>query len=134
MTDDTADSAKQVSCEHCGQPAQSPARVSILAPAGGADRELIACGNHAAAAAFGPQLAAAIGGARPPAAVRVAACAWCPPGAEPEGALTMVGWVEQASGPGWAHWACEGCSRRNLLLPLAEHPEDSDGSPRRRPG
>lgn len=46
----------------------------------------------------------------------------------------LVGAVERGSGPPLMVHACPGCARAQDLLPLAEHPESSDGTPRTRQG
>jgi hypothetical protein len=50
----------------------------------------------------------------------------------PDGAAVLVGSIEQGSGPGRVLHACPACVEQHQLLPLAEHPADSDGTPRRR--
>jgi hypothetical protein len=47
-------------------------------------------------------------------------------------AAVLVGVIEQGSGPGIWLYACPSCAVG--LLPLAEHPADSDGTPRARGG
>jgi hypothetical protein len=48
------------------------------------------------------------------------------------GDAVLVGAIEQGSGPGHFLYACPACVEQHQLLPLAEHPADSDGTPRRR--
>jgi hypothetical protein len=48
------------------------------------------------------------------------------------GDAVLVGSIEQGSGPGRVLYACPACVASYDLLPLEEHPPDSDGTPRRR--
>jgi hypothetical protein len=52
----------------------------------------------------------------------------------PQGQAVLVGIVEQGSGAGHDVWACRACVQTHGLLPLSEHPADSDGTPRTRGG
>jgi hypothetical protein len=45
-------------------------------------------------------------------------------------AAVLVGALERGSGPAYAVWACDGCVTTHELMPLAEHPDSSDGRPR----
>lgn len=38
-----------------------------------------------------------------------------------------VGYKEAASGPGWPVYACGSCVVAYRVIPLAEHPSDTDG-------
>lgn len=58
-----------------------------------------------------------------------ARCAWCK-GSEPP--LIPVGFVEQGTSAGAYILACSDCRDARDLLPLAEHPDDTDGLPRTR--
>lgn len=46
----------------------------------------------------------------------------------------MVGAIERGSGAPLTVYACNGCLTEHDLLPLDEHPADSDGSPCDRSG
>lgn len=56
-------------------------------------------------------------------------CHYCPC----DDSLTMVGFAEQGSGPGYTYYACPACRRSRRLMPFAEHPPTGDGTPRRYP-
>ena len=56
-------------------------------------------------------------------------CGWCKTTTPP---LTPVGFVEQGTSAGAYILACSGCRDARDLLPLAEHPDDTDGQPRTR--
>ncbi|MFJ1746627.1 hypothetical protein ACIOJD_10375 [Streptomyces sp. NPDC088116] len=63
-------------------------------------------------------------GIRPAAPNRAPLCDYC---GHVQDALTVVGVVHSASGPGRAVHACGPCRASRRLVPLAEHPADSLG-------
>ncbi|AEW96096.1 MULTISPECIES: hypothetical protein [Streptomycetaceae] len=57
-------------------------------------------------------------------------CGWC---REPRNDLVAVGFHPATSAGGVSVYACAGCVAARQLLPLAEHPVETDGTPRIRP-
>lgn len=57
-------------------------------------------------------------------------CGWCRTTAPP---LTAVGFIEQGTSTGALIHACRACQDRHRIVPLEEHPADTDGAPRYRP-
>jgi hypothetical protein len=56
----------------------------------------------------------------------IARCRWC---RATLGPLTIVGFIEVGSGPGAFIYACGPCLQGHRLVPLLQHPDDSDGQP-----
>lgn len=59
-----------------------------------------------------------------------AECWWCQ---ETTAAPVPAGFVPGDSGPGWTIHVCPPCQASRRIIPLADHPADTDGRPRVRP-
>lgn len=57
-------------------------------------------------------------------------CGWC----RQLQVVVAVGCIEAGSGPGALIYACWACMRGRSIVPLTEHPDDTDGHPRFRVG
>lgn len=65
-----------------------------------------------------------------PAETVIIRCWWC---GTVRGPFTAVGFIEGATGAGRHLQACQPCVNALRLVPLDQHPDDTDGRPRYRP-